>query len=67
MVIFNCYCSSTINLFSADEGSRTRPRYRNYFHAATTIARVEGFRGLYQGLSPSIVAAPLSWGLYFHL
>ncbi|CAD5229240.1 unnamed protein product [Bursaphelenchus okinawaensis] len=53
--------------YSADEGSSTRPRYRNYWHAAKLIVRAEGIRGLYQGLTPSIIASPLSWGLYFHI
>ncbi|CAD5234527.1 unnamed protein product [Bursaphelenchus xylophilus] len=53
--------------YSADEGSNSRPRYRNYWHAARVIIRAEGVRGLYQGLSPSIIASPLSWGLYFHI
>src|SRR5207248_1952437 len=30
-------------------------------------ARTNGVRALYQGLTPAILAAPLSWGLYFHL
>jgi len=27
--------------------------------------QTEGFRSLYQGMSPSLAGATLSWGLYF--
>ncbi|WKY07741.1 hypothetical protein Q1695_007314 [Nippostrongylus brasiliensis] len=50
--------------YSADEGSNIRPRYRSYFHATKCIVRAEGLRGLYQGLTPNMVGAALSWGLY---
>uniref|UniRef100_A0A914C3P2 Mitochondrial folate transporter/carrier n=1 Tax=Acrobeloides nanus TaxID=290746 RepID=A0A914C3P2_9BILA len=53
--------------YSANEGSSLRPQYRSYLHAATSIVKANGIRGLYQGLSPNIIAAPLSWGLYFQI
>ncbi|KAI6191762.1 hypothetical protein M3Y97_00263000 [Aphelenchoides bicaudatus] len=53
--------------FAANEGNLIRPKYNSYFHACRTIAKVEGIRGFYQGLTPNLVAAPLSWGLYFHI
>jgi solute carrier family 25 (mitochondrial folate transporter), member 32 len=53
--------------FSANEGNPNRPQYRSYWHATSTIVRANGVRALYQGLSPAMIAAPLSWGLYFHL
>ncbi|KAF3790513.1 Folate transporter 1 [Nymphaea thermarum] len=31
----------------------------------STIARIEGLRGLYAGLGPAILGSTLSWGLYF--
>lgn len=51
--------------FSADEGNETRPRYRNYWHAAKSIVGARGFRGMYQGLSSNLIGSSLSWGLYF--
>jgi hypothetical protein len=30
-----------------------------------TIAQLEGFRGLYKGLSPALLANGVSWGGYF--
>ncbi|KAI1724108.1 mitochondrial carrier protein [Ditylenchus destructor] len=53
--------------YSANEGSAKRPQYNSYMHAIRTIVKSNGIRGLYQGLSPSIIASPVSWGLYFHL
>uniref|UniRef100_A0A7I4YR34 Mitochondrial folate transporter/carrier n=1 Tax=Haemonchus contortus TaxID=6289 RepID=A0A7I4YR34_HAECO len=50
--------------YSADEGSSIRPRYHSYFHATKCIVRAEGLRGLYQGLTPNMVGAAMSWGLY---
>ncbi|KAI6205316.1 Mitochondrial folate transporter/carrier [Aphelenchoides besseyi] len=52
--------------YSANEGSAKRPQYRSYLHAFRSIVQAEGFRGLYQGLTPNIIAAPIAWGLYFH-
>uniref|UniRef100_A0A1I7YBS1 Mitochondrial folate transporter/carrier n=1 Tax=Steinernema glaseri TaxID=37863 RepID=A0A1I7YBS1_9BILA len=51
--------------YSANEGSQIRPQYRSYLHAARSVIQAEGFRGIYQGLTPNIVGATLSWGLYF--
>uniref|UniRef100_A0A915E086 Mitochondrial folate transporter/carrier n=1 Tax=Ditylenchus dipsaci TaxID=166011 RepID=A0A915E086_9BILA len=53
--------------YSANEGSLIRPKYNGYIHAVRSILKASGFRGLYQGLSPSIIGAPVSWGMYFHL
>ncbi|KAI6191807.1 hypothetical protein M3Y97_00267800 [Aphelenchoides bicaudatus] len=53
--------------FAANEGNLIRPKYNSYFHACRTIVKIEGIRGFYQGLIPNLVAAPLSWGLYFHI
>jgi solute carrier family 25 folate transporter 32 len=36
-----------------------RPQYRSYWHALRTIFKSEGIRGIYQGLTPTVIAAPL--------
>ncbi|PIO69034.1 hypothetical protein TELCIR_09160 [Teladorsagia circumcincta] len=64
-----CYPSPNEHHFprccpEADEGSSIRPQYRSYLHATKCIIRAEGFRGIYQGLTPNMVGAALSWGLY---
>lgn len=41
------------------------PRYRGMLDAARRIFHTEGFRGFYQGLSPALLGASASWGLYF--
>ncbi|CAD6198198.1 unnamed protein product [Caenorhabditis auriculariae] len=51
--------------FSANEGSSLRPQYSSYADAVRKITRAEGPRGLYQGLTPNLIGASLSWGLYF--
>jgi len=40
--------------------------YRTIRRAIPTIIRNEGFRGLYQGLTPAVFAASGSWGGYFY-
>ena len=40
-------------------------RYKGLLHCAGTIARREGLRGLYKGLSPSLLKAFCSTGLTF--
>uniref|UniRef100_A0A1I8EN05 Mitochondrial carrier protein n=1 Tax=Wuchereria bancrofti TaxID=6293 RepID=A0A1I8EN05_WUCBA len=51
--------------YSANDGNRQRPQYRNYWHAAQSIIQSKGYKGLYQGLSPNLVGSAVSWGLYF--
>ncbi|CAL9773963.1 unnamed protein product [Musa acuminata subsp. burmannicoides] len=41
------------------------PLYRNTAHAIYTIARTEGFKGLYSGFYPAVFGSTISWGLYF--
>ncbi|KAE9416254.1 hypothetical protein Angca_003572, partial [Angiostrongylus cantonensis] len=50
--------------YSANEGGVFRPQYKSYIDATKCIFRAEGVRGLYQGLTPNMVGAALSWGLY---
>ncbi|EFO23884.1 hypothetical protein LOAG_04603 [Loa loa] len=51
--------------YSANDGNRQRPQYRNYWHAVRSIVQSKGYKGLYQGLSPNLVGSAVSWGLYF--
>ncbi|KAM7516192.1 hypothetical protein LguiA_005775 [Lonicera macranthoides] len=41
------------------------PTYKNTPHALYTIARTEGFRGLYGGFYPAVLGSTISWSLYF--
>ncbi|KJH46185.1 hypothetical protein DICVIV_07746 [Dictyocaulus viviparus] len=63
LLLANLYYSRKA-IISADEGGSFRPRYNSYIHATKSIVRVEGIRGLYQGLTPNVVGAALAWGLY---
>jgi solute carrier family 25 folate transporter 32 len=40
--------------------------YRTVRRALPAVIKNEGIRGLYQGLTPAIVAASGSWGGYFY-
>jgi len=53
--------------YAANEGHHLRPQYNNYLDACRKIIKAEGIRGIYQGLTPNLIASPLSWGLYFHI
>ena len=58
-------------LFAVNEGvtlaRAARPEYRGILDAMWKIGRHEGVRGLYQGVTPNVVGAGASWGLYFFL
>ncbi|XP_059623558.1 folate transporter 1, chloroplastic isoform X2 [Cornus florida] len=52
--------------FQVNDGRvNTLPNYKNTPHALFTIARTEGFRGLYAGFYPAVLGSTISWGLYF--
>lgn len=44
---------------------RERPQYSGVIHAMRSIFNTGGFTGLYQGVTPNVWGAGLSWGLYF--
>ncbi|XP_076456376.1 solute carrier family 25 member 32-like [Babylonia areolata] len=46
-------------------GSAGRPTYQGTLHAMRSIFHNSGFVGLYQGVTPNIWGAGISWGLYF--
>ncbi|KAL8575033.1 hypothetical protein ACOMHN_063565 [Nucella lapillus] len=49
------------------DGHSGRPMYRGTLHAMRSIFHDSGFVGLYQGVTPNIWGAGISWGLYFFL
>lgn len=49
------------------DGLELRPKYKGIVHCLTTIWKLDGLRGLYQGVTPNVWGAGLSWGLYFFL
>lgn len=58
----------TCMLFNAvSDGLEVRPKYKGILHCLATIWKVDGLRGLYQGVTPNVWGAGLSWGLYFFL
>lgn len=44
---------------------RYRPNYKGVGDAFSTIYRAGGVRGLYGGVTPNLIGAGSSWGLYF--
>ena len=57
------------NLCAVNEGkgSAGRPAYQGVIHAMRTIVKNSGFVGLYQGVTPNVSGAGISWGCYFFL
>ncbi|XP_057590766.1 mitochondrial folate transporter/carrier [Hippopotamus amphibius kiboko] len=51
--------------FAVSDGLELRPKYKGILHCLTTIWKLDGLRGLYQGVTPNVWGAGLSWGLYF--
>uniref|UniRef100_UPI0006804D8F mitochondrial folate transporter/carrier n=1 Tax=Ictidomys tridecemlineatus TaxID=43179 RepID=UPI0006804D8F len=51
--------------FAVSDGLELRPKYKGILHCLTTIWKLDGLRGLYQGATPNVWGAGLSWGLYF--
>ncbi|XP_012999421.1 solute carrier family 25 member 32 isoform X2 [Cavia porcellus] len=47
------------------DGLELRPQYKGILHCLATIWKLDGLRGLYQGVTPNVWGAGLSWGLYF--
>ncbi|KAM6349473.1 solute carrier family 25 member 32 [Podargus strigoides] len=51
--------------FAVSDGLELRPKYNGILHCMSTVWKHEGLRGLYQGVTPNILGAGASWGLYF--
>ena len=54
-------------LTAVNDGGVNRPVYKGWIDCGRQVYAVEGIRGLYQGVTPNIWGAGLSWGLYFFL
>ena len=50
--------------FIHDQNSKT-PKYRGLVHGVTTIVREEGFRGIYQGLGPTMARQGMNQAVRF--
>ena len=44
-----------------------RPQYNGILDAVRKILKQDGIKGMYQGITPNIWGAGMSWGLYFFL
>jgi len=53
------------NRQAVNDGDPKRPKYGNQMSIVRSVIKNEGARSLWRGVSPSIVGAGLSWGLYF--
>ena len=42
-------------------------RYRNTFHAASSIVKENGVKGLYEGVAPNLIGNVTAWGSYFFM
>lgn len=52
--------------FAVNDGrTNSVPKYNGIFNAFKTIYQLESFKGLYKGITPNILGAGASWGLYF--
>ncbi|XP_072118802.1 solute carrier family 25 member 32b [Mobula birostris] len=51
--------------FAVSDGLQVRPKYSGILHCIKSIWKVDGIQGLYQGVTPNVWGAGLSWGLYF--
>uniref|UniRef100_A0A671DR44 Solute carrier family 25 member 32 n=1 Tax=Rhinolophus ferrumequinum TaxID=59479 RepID=A0A671DR44_RHIFE len=51
--------------FAVSDGLERRPKYKGILHCLTTIWKLDGLRGLHQGVTPNVWGAGLSWGLCF--
>lgn len=47
------------------DGQKSRPTYSGLAHVCRSIIQKNGYRGLYQGVTPNAWGAGLSWGFYF--
>lgn len=53
------------NRQAVSDGDPKRPQYKNQFSIVRSVMRNEGAPALWRGVTPSVIGASLSWGLYF--
>ena len=59
---------SSIRILSRQQQQQQQPRHRPTIASSLrNVVKYEGFMGLYQGLSPALLASAVSWGGYFFL
>ncbi|XP_017786651.1 PREDICTED: mitochondrial folate transporter/carrier-like [Nicrophorus vespilloides] len=51
--------------FAVNDGKTSVPKYTGIANAFSTIYKTEGIHGLYRGVTPNLIGAGSSWGLYF--
>ena len=66
-MFFLAVSNMTAILTAVNDGGVNRPVYKGWIDCGRQVYSVEGIRGLYQGVTPNIWGAGLSWGLYFFL
>lgn len=53
------------NRQAVQDGNKNRPAYNNQISIVKSVIRNDGIKALWRGVTPSIIGAGLSWGLYF--
>lgn len=53
------------NRQAVSDGNAARPAYRNQISIIRSVVRNGGVKALWRGVTPSVIGAGLSWGLYF--
>lgn len=53
------------NRQAVNDGDPRRPKYGNQMSIIRSVIKNEGVKSLWRGVSPSLIGAGLSWGLYF--
>ena len=51
---------------AVNDGFKSRPYYENIRHICKSIYKNGGVFGFYQGVTPNLIGASASWGLYFY-
>jgi len=51
--------------FAVNDGTNKHPQYHDIRGAFLNIAKKEGFRGLYKGVSANLYGSGTAWGFYF--
>jgi len=49
------------------DGKLLTLKHNGTFKTISDIIKTEGYKGLYQGLSPNLIGNTISWGVYFSI